>query len=596
MPLRDELLTPIDGPNPGGSALRYDPLYDKIKEARREDEDIPQGEWQIARKTADWPLVIKLTKEALATRSKDLQLAVWLAEAMLRREGFAGFRSALDTIGGLLEQQWEYLYPEIDDGDMEMRAAPLDWLGMKLDLAARRVPLDRSGHDWLQHQAARMVPTELEAAGDEAKSESRNALIAEGKTTPEDIERGFQATTKAWLKSLVADIDGTLEMLQNLDDLSQERFGKAAPSYSKLVEAIEDVQRTAKQLLKRKLEIDPDPVEGTTARRSSGAVVSIPDGVVLPGSVGGQLSAQPTSREDAAARIASAARFLRQNDPTNPASYLLLRGFRWGELRASGKTTDPRLLEAPTTQTRTQLKTLLLDAKWDALLDACEGVMAMPHGRGWLDLQRYALTACVELGSEYRIVAEAISGALRSLLADLPQLVDMTLMDDTPTANAETRNWLKGVIQIDERRGEDHAARDGSDGSGDVALPRARDGRAAAMAEVRAGRTDRAIGLLMREAAAEKSQRGRFLVQTQLASVMVEAGHHPVAQPILEELLTYVETHKLEDWEAGDVVARPLALLYRCLERSESDPIAKQALYLRICRLDPLQAIGFTQS
>src|SRR5206468_995807 len=214
----------------------------KIKEARREDEDIPQGEWQIARKTADWPLVIKLTKEALATRSKDLQLAVWLAEAMLRREGFAGFRSALDTIGGLLEQQWEYLYPEIDDGDMEMRAAPLDWLGMKLDLAARRVPLDRPGHDWLQHQAARMVPTELEAAGDEAKSESRNALIAEGKTTPEDIERGFQATTKAWLKSLVADIDGTLEMLQNLDDLSQERFGKAAPSYSKLVEAIEDVQ------------------------------------------------------------------------------------------------------------------------------------------------------------------------------------------------------------------------------------------------------------------------------------------------------------------------------------------------------------------
>jgi type VI secretion system protein ImpA len=115
------------------------------------------------------------------------------------------------------------------------------------------------------------------------------------------------------------------------------------------------------------------------------------------------------------------------------------------------------------------------------------------------------------------------------------------------------------------------------------------------MAEVRAGRTDRAIGLLMREAAAEKSQRGRFVVQTQLASIMVEAGHHPVAQPILEELLTYVETHKLEDWEAGDVVARPLALLYRCLERSDSDPVAKQALYLRICRLDPLQAIGFTQ-
>ena len=30
MPLRDELLTPIPGTNPGGAELRYDPLYDKI--------------------------------------------------------------------------------------------------------------------------------------------------------------------------------------------------------------------------------------------------------------------------------------------------------------------------------------------------------------------------------------------------------------------------------------------------------------------------------------------------------------------------------------------------------------------------------------
>src|SRR5690348_3693410 len=89
MPLRDEVLVPIPGARPGGVELRYDPLYDKIKEARREEEDIPQGDWQTTRKTADWPQVIKLTKDALVNKSKDLQLAVWLAEATLRREGFA---------------------------------------------------------------------------------------------------------------------------------------------------------------------------------------------------------------------------------------------------------------------------------------------------------------------------------------------------------------------------------------------------------------------------------------------------------------------------------------------------------------------------
>jgi len=595
MPLRDELLAPIPGANPGGVELRYDPLFDKIKEARREDDDIPQGDWQTARKTADWTQVIRLTKDALSSKSKDLQLAVWLAEAMLRREGFAGFRGALDMIVGLLDQHWDHLYPEIEDGDAEMRAAPLEWLGIKLDLPVKRVPLLRSGQNWLQHQEARTVPTEADASGDFTKAETRQALVAEGKATPEDIERGFQSTPKAWLKALVAEIDGTLETLQNLDDISQERFGDVAPSYSKLRGAIEEVQRAAKQLLKRKLELEPDVVENTavdapiSSTSMDSAPVAVPANVVLPGSVGAQLAPQPTSREDAASRIAVVARYLRQSDPTSPAPYLMLRGFRWGELRASGRTPDPRLLEAPATPVRTQLKSLLLDGKWDALLEACEGVMATPNGRGWLDLQRYALTACERLGSEFAIVASALRGALRSLLLDLPGLVDMTLMDDTPTANAETRAWLKGIVDSEAESAElpAAAASDATHG---------RDPNGAAIAAVRAGRTDRAIASLMREVGGEKTKRGRFLLQTQLANVMVEANHHAVAQPILEELIAHVEAHKLEEWEAGEVVARPLALLYRCLEKLDGDSSARQALYLRICRLDPLQAMSFAQN
>ncbi|HKW48146.1 MAG TPA: type VI secretion system protein TssA [Gemmatimonadaceae bacterium] len=589
MSLRDELLTPIPGSNPAGVELRSDPVYDKIKFARREDDDMPQGGWTAERKTADWSQVIKLTKDAIATKSKDLQLAVWMAEAMLAREGLAGFRSALDTIVGLLEQHWEHLYPEIDDGDSEARANTLGSLGgAKMAVRVRRVPLDKAGHDLGQIQQANRVPTEIDAANDSTKAELRQSLVAEGRATPEEIESGFRATPKPWLKALVADIDGALVLLQNLDEISAERFPDEGPSYRDIREALEEVQRTSKQLLKRKLELDPDPVE-VVGGTDLTAPVSVPEGVVLPASVGAQLSAIPTSREDAASRIAVSAKYLRQSDPTNPAAYLLLRGFRWGELRASGTSPDPRLLEAPATATRTQLKVLLLDSKWEGLLEACEGVMATPQGRGWIDLQRYALTACEQLGAEFQIVAAALKGALRSLLADIPGLLDMTLMDDTPTANAETRKWLGGVLEAEPAKSASE------EGAEDVAPEplRPRGGRNAALAEVRAGRTDRAIALLMREAASEKTKRGRFLVQTELASIMVDGGHHIVAQPILEELMGSIEGHKLEDWESGDVVARPLALLYQCLERVDGDPSTRQALYLRICRLDPVQAIGF---
>ncbi|HEY7394990.1 MAG TPA: type VI secretion system protein TssA [Gemmatimonadaceae bacterium] len=600
MSLREELLNPIAGPNPGGIELRYDPIYDKIKEARREDDDVPQGEWAVARKTADWPLVIKLSKEALANKSKDLQIAAWLTEALVRREGFPGLRSGFDLLAGLIDQHWDHLYPEIDDGDAEMRAAPLEWISLKMDMPVRRVPIDTQGHDYINYKESRTVPTEETVAANPEKSEAREEAIAAGKATPEDIEVGFGATPKAWYKTFVADIVASLDALKALDDTASAKFGNVAPSFSRLTEAIEEIQRSANSMLKRKLELDPDPVELPTSDTTSG--VAVPQGVATPGSAaapraGGSLAAEPTSRDDAASRIIGAARYLRQNDPFNPASYLLLRGFRWGELRASGKSApNPKLLEAPATNLRTALKGLLLDSRWPDLLEAAEGVMGTPQGRGWLDLQRYALTACDALGSDYFPVATAMRGALRALLSDLPQLVDMTMMDDTPTANAETRAWLRTNDLLD-GDGATAAPRDSvATARVDGAEPRGRDPVSLANAEVRAGRPDRAIALLMRESQREKTNRGRFLLQAQLARIMVEAGHDAVATPILEQLIADVESHKLEEWEAGELVAAPMALYYRVLEKIEGDPGTRQSLYLRICRLDPIQAISFQQS
>jgi len=82
MPLRDDILVPIPGENPCGVDLRYDTkllVFDKIKEARRQDDELAQGAWQAERKTANWPVVIKLAQDTLATTSKNVQLAAYLA-------------------------------------------------------------------------------------------------------------------------------------------------------------------------------------------------------------------------------------------------------------------------------------------------------------------------------------------------------------------------------------------------------------------------------------------------------------------------------------------------------------------------------------
>jgi type VI secretion system protein ImpA len=112
MPFPDELLNPIEGPNPSGVNLRYDPVYDKIKEARREEDHPPPGMTERDRKVADNLLVLKLTQEVLTARTKDLQLAAWLTEALLKQKGFGGLKEGLAFCYGLTEKFWDTVYPD----------------------------------------------------------------------------------------------------------------------------------------------------------------------------------------------------------------------------------------------------------------------------------------------------------------------------------------------------------------------------------------------------------------------------------------------------------------------------------------------------
>ncbi len=151
MPLPEGLLHPIPGENPSGQSLRYDPVYDKIREARRAEEELQLSEeasksdvWAGAVKKADFVQVIKLSTDALSKRTKDLQIAAWLTEALLARERIPGLTQGLDVMRGLIEGFWDTLYPEIEEDDLQMRAAPIEWVGALLENQVHKVPLTKN--------------------------------------------------------------------------------------------------------------------------------------------------------------------------------------------------------------------------------------------------------------------------------------------------------------------------------------------------------------------------------------------------------------------------------------------------------------------
>jgi type VI secretion system protein ImpA len=413
MPLREDILNPIPGDNPSGADLRYDPFYPKIKEARREDDDAPQGEMVFERKVADWNQVLKLANDAVATKSKDLQLAAWLTEALIRKEGFPGLRQGLGLIKGMLDGFWDTLYPEVEDGDAEMRAARLEWIGSCLDRPLRQVGLTKQGHDWLQYKESRTIPTEEDAGRDERKAEIRSAGLADGKLAPEVFDKGFEGTPKAYYAGLVGDLDACLELVDSIDGTCEEKFGAAKPTFGPLKATLDEIRHTANLLLQKKRELEPD---------------AKPEGEAVSGEV-------PAETGEAGAQ------------------------------------------------------------------------------------------ALAGLGIQYRAGAP-------------PEAVFLM-----------------------------------------------------AQQAARSGRLQEAIRLLTDQLAAEASARGRFIRRTQVAQICLESGQDGIAMPILEELAAEIDRHKLEEWEFGEVLARPLALLYKCMVKQDGDLEERKKLYARVCRLNPFEAL-----
>jgi len=314
----DDLLQLIAGENPAGESLRYEGTYGRIAEARREDDPkLSQGIYKSAHKRADWITVSAICVEALTTRTKDLQIAGWLLEAWLHRDGFAGVAKGLRVVAGMCERFWDEMYPAMEPNDLEGRIAPFDWIEQKLPLKLKQIPLTThsEGESYAYVDWERACHFENLAMKDPRALQEALAKI---NPTVSAFRNAVRATNKSFYSDLVRDLDDAIEACAQLEQMLDEKCGKNAPGFRQFKEALNAVRQLICQDMGEE-EVETDVLELESPQ---------PAGPELEPSSGGPIR----SRADAYRRLSEAADYLLRAEPHSPTPYLVKRAVEWGNM------------------------------------------------------------------------------------------------------------------------------------------------------------------------------------------------------------------------------------------------------------------------
>lgn len=352
----DKLLAPISADAPAGISLRgedgsIDPGYDAVKTAAQDArmkerellrwESLPAHDKDVVGKpdTPNWRRVEQEAIRVLETRSKDLWVAAWLIEGLVRTRGFAGFRDGCHVVRVWVEQFWEHLHPmpgpDDDEDPVEYKVSQLAGLnGTDSDgvliVPLRNVALIESDEfgplSLWQYNLASKIATE----GDPDTRQRR--LESSGTVSIEQFEKAMLATPPDELAARAEIIGQAIEELVGMDQAFDERCRAEdgtsyAPPTSTMRAVLEECRTCLGLYLKR---VRPGGgIDEAAAEADSDAAGTAPSAGKTAGGGG---SGPLQSREDAFRMLQQVADFFRRTEPHSPVSYALEQAVRWGRL------------------------------------------------------------------------------------------------------------------------------------------------------------------------------------------------------------------------------------------------------------------------
>ncbi|HAG95342.1 MAG TPA: type VI secretion system protein TssA [Gammaproteobacteria bacterium] len=335
----DELLQPISADSPQGSDIREDSsptsLYYQIKDARNAARAAERASLfdpdEASNVLNEWRPILDLAPTILKENSKDLEVASWLLEALIRFHDFPGLRDGIQLTRGLVDQYWDGLYPEPDEDGIETKVAPLAGLngdsGEGTLLAPMRNALITTessvgAFSYWQYQQARDAAKISDPDKRQEKEDTLGFTLAA-------IETAVAEASADYYVNLVDDLEQAVADFKAMNDTLREHCKHEAPPYSLILETLEEILRAVRFLAKDKLAAAaPEEITVTEEASTNGApATAAPRSTGPSGPIG--------SRDDALRRLEEVAQFFRATEPHTPLVTGIERLVRWGRMPMS---------------------------------------------------------------------------------------------------------------------------------------------------------------------------------------------------------------------------------------------------------------------
>jgi type VI secretion system protein ImpA len=333
------LVAPIEGELSVGHDLREDPSYtseySQIKDARRAARDAERNnmfDGDNSEALEHWQKIFVLAPKVLKTKSKDLEIACWLTEALVRKSGFQGLKDGFILIRQLVETFWEQgLYPVADEDGIETRVAPIAGLngegadGVLLSPIRNSAITEDASYEpfslWQYSQAV-----DISRMTDDRK---RREMVEKNGFSMEDIEKAVSQSSSEFYAQLFENIETCLTEYKAVNRILTDFCGSYdSPSTSKIIELVEDAKSALNHIAKAKL---PMVVEAIESNENDVAIEEI-TGTSSERVPINNLQVALNSREDAFKQLNTIAEYFLKTEPHSPISYILSKSIRWGNM------------------------------------------------------------------------------------------------------------------------------------------------------------------------------------------------------------------------------------------------------------------------